>query len=627
MSYLNALFHLALGSSVLLCALLSLLLWRKAGAVSGATHLVRFLLGTLVGISGFWLLSIPGAWSWRWGEMLVATSPLVAGLFTHFAYRFTMAGTTFSTGKRVVGIGYLLGGVGTLLVWSQGLGTPVHGETPPVLVTLSHAGWWMVLLTVGGTLPGHLRLIIALGDAEPLQRRQIWAVIGASLWGVLAMAGFFLPAWGVGSFPYLVLLLPGYPILLVYGLLRYRLMNVNIWARRLVAWLLLTIPITALGVGALAWLASPGEGSFSPRVWVMQFVSLTIALLLVDVVRRWAERLVFPGSRLNRWAPERWSEALSATDDPHELEEMARTLISAHLKMAVEVTIMPPPAREIPDTTVPAIICHQRDERWTHTLKGWEQAPPGPRLAADLFGRLIETSVGRLERTRQVAELARQREKEAHLAELGLLAATVAHELRNPLNIVAMATTGMPDEVQKEIRRQLERMNALIGDLLDYSKAWRIAPRSMRLSAAVENALSAFPGLAVERSVPPDLRILADPQRLQQVLGNLLANAQAALGADGAVSSGRGVGIFSVEDATGVRLLVCNQGAEIPDHLRERIFAPFVSRTEGGTGLGLAIVARIMEAHGGSIKLGAWEGWKTCFELSFQKAESLESMP
>ncbi|MBF0611057.1 MAG: HAMP domain-containing histidine kinase [Magnetococcales bacterium] len=612
MSSLQGLYTLSLGTTLLACALLSLLLWQRAGMVAGVYPLIRFLLGTLVGIGGFALVSIPGAPTWLWGERLISLSPVVGVLFIHFTYHFTTGGK-----PSWIGFAYLLAGGVTLWSWQQGIGSPLYHEGMPATIQLSPSGWLLVVATLLSTLPGHLRLLLSLKNATPLLRRQTLALLAASLWGLVAIAGFFLPSLGFGHFPHLVLLLPGYPILLVYGLLRYRLMAVNIWARQAVIWFLLTIPPIGVGLGVLVLMAAPDESPLSIQVLASQFFTLILALLLVDSMRRWADRLVFPGGYLNRWNPEAWNQRLSQAPDAPTLAATAQQLISQHLNMEVAVYLSPPqPSQETPSSP-PAIYCFKQDCHWTHTLQGWQQAPPGPRLAADLFGRLITTAASRLEQTRVAAELARHQEKQAHLAELGVLAATVAHELRNPLNIVAISLVELPNHVQQEIRQQLQRMNRLIGELLDYSKAWHITPRWISLADAVENALTAFPGLVVTREIPESLSLYADPLRLQQVFANLLANAQAALSTQDPPCTGAQVAVSVAIHENYCHLFLCNQGHPIPTELQERIFLPFVSRAEGGTGLGLAIVARIMEAHGGKIGLAQQPGWPTCFELTF----------
>ena len=102
--------------------------------------------------------------------------------------------------------------------------------------------------------------------------------------------------------------------------------------------------------------------------------------------------------------------------------------------------------------------------------------------------------------------------------------------------------------------------------------------------------------------------LLADPQRLEQALVNLLDNA--------ALAGSRVLVDFEQADENPA-IIVADDGPGIPEEIRDRLFTPFVSRSPGGTGLGLAIVARVMAAHGGAVKLSSRSGWTTCFRLEF----------
>jgi signal transduction histidine kinase len=102
--------------------------------------------------------------------------------------------------------------------------------------------------------------------------------------------------------------------------------------------------------------------------------------------------------------------------------------------------------------------------------------------------------------------------------------------------------------------------------------------------------------------------LLADPQRLEQALVNLLDNAALA---------GSRVLVDFAQAEENPAIIVADDGPGIPEEIRGRLFTPFVSRSPGGTGLGLAIVARVMAAHGGTVKLAGRPGWTTCFVLEF----------
>lgn len=217
-------------------------------------------------------------------------------------------------------------------------------------------------------------------------------------------------------------------------------------------------------------------------------------------------------------------------------------------------------------------------------------------LRYDLAAGLREEALQSLQRRQAEAE--RQ-----HLAELGTLAATIAHDLRNPMNIIAMAAADTDLATRTEIRSQLTRMDALVRDLLEYAKPWVVDPVMLNLADIVGAVVR---GRAVVLDIPPNLILRADPLRLTQALENLLANA-----------IGARIQVIAEGTANAVLIHICDDGPGIPDDIRATLFQPFVSRSPGGTGLGLAIIAKVMKAHGGSVSLSARPGWTTCFTLRF----------
>ena len=199
-------------------------------------------------------------------------------------------------------------------------------------------------------------------------------------------------------------------------------------------------------------------------------------------------------------------------------------------------------------------------------------------------------------------------------SELGALAATVAHDIRNPLNIINMAASMAAPELRSEILAQTGRISQLAADLLDYARSWQVELRPLDLADYVRALAAPYPAVTIGAGLDGPLPVQADPRRLQQVLLNLLDNARAAI--EG-IEGGR-IGIEAQRTDAGAReLAVCDSGSGVPEEIRDSLFQPFVSRRPDGTGLGLAIVARIMQAHGGSVRLEAREGWRSCFVLSF----------
>jgi len=199
------------------------------------------------------------------------------------------------------------------------------------------------------------------------------------------------------------------------------------------------------------------------------------------------------------------------------------------------------------------------------------------------------------------------------LATIGQFAASLGHELRNPLSVVEsslflarqhLGPAAAPPNVAKHLDRiaaEVRRANQTINDLLGLArnKAPQRRPTSLRqvVDAAAEAALLPA-AIAFESTVPADLVASVDPDQLRQVLVNLLVNAAQALG---------GRGHVQVEGERGAdaaaRLRVRDDGPGVPGEDRRRIFDALYTTKAKGSGLGLALSRRIMEAHGGTIEL------------------------
>jgi signal transduction histidine kinase len=176
-----------------------------------------------------------------------------------------------------------------------------------------------------------------------------------------------------------------------------------------------------------------------------------------------------------------------------------------------------------------------------------------------------------------------------------------------------MAAATTPQDTRREIAHQVARISRLAEDLLDYAKPWQLRPVRFDAAAQVRDAVARAQGVELGQGFDGELPLEADPQRFEQALANLLSNARSAAGA-------RRVRVDAERAHDALHVHVCDDGSGIPQDIRERLFQPFVSRSPGGTGLGLAIVARIMAAHGGSVRLNERPPWSTCFTLTFPLA-------
>ncbi|HEX5398230.1 MAG TPA: ATP-binding protein [Verrucomicrobiae bacterium] len=207
--------------------------------------------------------------------------------------------------------------------------------------------------------------------------------------------------------------------------------------------------------------------------------------------------------------------------------------------------------------------------------------------------------------------LVRASELNSHLKEMNLAAAGLAHETRNPLNIIRgiaqmlSKQTDAPTEIREKTRvimDETDKVTAQLTEFINYSR-----PREVRRSKVVLN--SAF--AEVQRTLNHDLEekkvrvettgdpltVEADDQLLRQVLFNLLINAIQAVGEGGQIQIH-----VQREDAAEASLEIRDNGPGVSPEQRQEIFKPYFTTHQRGTGLGLAIVQQIILAHGWEIQ-------------------------
>ena len=247
----------------------------------------------------------------------------------------------------------------------------------------------------------------------------------------------------------------------------------------------------------------------------------------------------------------------------------------------------------------------------------------------------IGTQLGRaIERERAAAQAQRQQEallQREKLAAMSTMLASVAHELNNPLAIILMqadllredASSGPLAETAAELTKAAARCERLVRTFLTLARQHAPERTAVDLNALLTDTIEILtPVLRVDdiavslhlaRDIP---RLWADPHQLQQVLVNLLTNAQQALRE---VAVPRQVTLTTQEDPARavVTLEVTDNGPGIPPALQARLFEPFfTTKPEGvGTGLGLPLCRGILESHGGAISLRSAPGVGTTFRV------------
>jgi signal transduction histidine kinase len=227
-----------------------------------------------------------------------------------------------------------------------------------------------------------------------------------------------------------------------------------------------------------------------------------------------------------------------------------------------------------------------------------------PEGAPDEFGRLAAQFNRMTEALRAHQEQLVQHEK---LAGIGRLAAGVAHEINNPLGVILgyvrllqRKAEGSLAEDLKVVEEEAVRCQEIVEGLLELARPGRLAVEQVALREVCDEVVARLWEASrlgdVEVRVEGDATAWAHPQRLRQVLFNLVKNAAEAAGPGGHVAvriEGRAEG--------GASVAVSDSGPGVKPEDRSRLFEPFFTTKASGTGLGLAVSQAIAHAHGGRI--------------------------
>ena len=257
-----------------------------------------------------------------------------------------------------------------------------------------------------------------------------------------------------------------------------------------------------------------------------------------------------------------------------------------------------------------------------------EVAPAGSRRRAhvrkDEIGRLASAFNDMLDRLDASQEALIRSEK---LALAGLLAARVAHDIRNPLSGIKIQTqllrarlAGDQDQVAAAdaVLHDIEQVESVIRDLLELARPGELKLAPTQINTVLEEVVHQMGAqlnyrkisvdLALDRTLPV---ISIDVDRLRQALLNVMSNA-----ADAMPSGGR-IAITTRKEPreAGITVEICDEGTGISADLLERVFDPFVSTKRDGVGLGLVNTKAVVESHGGKVSLHSREPKGTCARI------------
>lgn len=279
-------------------------------------------------------------------------------------------------------------------------------------------------------------------------------------------------------------------------------------------------------------------------------------------------------------------------------------------------------------------------------MRSWERL--GQRANVTLIDRpiriktLLSAVQTALRNRRQQYEVrALMEQLEARIQERDKFLAILGHELRNPLTAILLSAQTIdpadPDGVRSQletIERQARQLSRLVNDLLDISRVTtgkiRLKPERIELNDRLRHAISAMEGSFAQHGLVAKLEtahdsipIDADPVRFDQIISNLLANAEKYSKPGGRIDVTTfiegGQAVARIED----------DGVGIAPEMLERIFDLFaqvdqtIDRSRGGMGVGLTLVRNLVELHGGEVRVrsdGVGKG--SCFEIRFPLATS-----
>jgi signal transduction histidine kinase len=238
-------------------------------------------------------------------------------------------------------------------------------------------------------------------------------------------------------------------------------------------------------------------------------------------------------------------------------------------------------------------------------------------------------------KTVAVQRLEREAQRSQHLMLLGRLAASVSHEIRNPLSAMTLHVELLQEEMRQpslnsaetiaasftEITTQLARLHNLVDDYLSLARVATIERTPQDLGAAVEAWAQEWQELMTTKGVTLQLdrmthlgQAVFHKSTLRRVVLNLVHNALDAMPQGGTLT------LTGEVSATHVHLHVRDTGSGIPAEQLPHIFEPLYTTKPEGTGLGLYIVREIITAHDGQITVRSSAGHGTTFTLTLPRA-------
>jgi signal transduction histidine kinase len=256
-------------------------------------------------------------------------------------------------------------------------------------------------------------------------------------------------------------------------------------------------------------------------------------------------------------------------------------------------------------------------------------------ISSSLYGALLLRE--RQQAEKALVEAQEQLVRREKLAVLGQLAATVSHEIRNPLATIHVSATALERKLRNKglgversidrIQRNITRCDKIISEMLDYARVSDLKLQPVELDGWMNRLLDEqdLPAeITLVREIASGVTVELDPERFRRVLINLIENARQAMQTLRSSDAERILTVQTKADADSLTIAIGDTGPGISPEVMPRIFEPLFSTKDFGAGLGLSVVKGIVEQHGGMIHVASSDGkgTKVSIQLPLHRKEN-----
>lgn len=249
----------------------------------------------------------------------------------------------------------------------------------------------------------------------------------------------------------------------------------------------------------------------------------------------------------------------------------------------------------------------------------------------DEIGELSQSFNFMVQKLREKRALEEKLREVEHLSGIGQFARDIAHEIRNPLNFISLSIDHLREKYvplennKKEkfeyliisIKQEIQRLNKLVGDFLDYGRPIKLSFREVDLDGLIEEVMALVLAKAEKDSIEIDRqyevlpKLSLDPELIKTCIFNIILNAFQAMPDGGKLT------VSTKASDSKAAIVIEDTGIGVSKENLSKVFDPFFSTKETGLGLGLAMTRRVVEEHGGKVDFQSREGKGSTIIMSF----------